>query len=144
MKTKIKKQTISFEFKGKKHNFSFTPEDAEYCESFESHGIVFDVYYNEDYEDICVYEVIGDKMQEPAIYKKNILSKAEFDSTDVKYYLKDKKGKILLTTKSGNEASDFSVINKKKVTEMFIIDKNDNERWFIFDKNHKMIEVKMN
>lgn len=64
-----KKQTIMFEYKGKKHKFSFTPDEPDEWTAFESHGMTFDVHYDADYGHIVVYL---DGNYDKTIYKKDI------------------------------------------------------------------------
>lgn len=63
MKTKIKKQTINFKFKGKSFKFTFTPEETDWWTAFQSKGFEFDVHYCEEYDHIVVYEVIDGEAQ---------------------------------------------------------------------------------
>lgn len=68
------KQVIEFEYKGKNHKFSFVPDEPDMWTSFESHGLVFDVHYDEDYNEIVVYKVIDNEAQlEKSVYSKSIM-----------------------------------------------------------------------
>jgi hypothetical protein len=70
------KQVIEFEYKGKNHKFSFVPDEPDMWTSFESHGLVFDVHYDEDYNEIVVYEVIDNEAQlGKSVYSKRIMKK---------------------------------------------------------------------
>lgn len=64
----MKTKKIVFQFKGKKHQFSFVPTDSDEWMAFTSKKNTFDVHYCEDYKSINVYEVINNK----ADYKKSI------------------------------------------------------------------------
>lgn len=68
-----KEHKIKFDYKGKTHEFSFKPEESDWWTGFESHGISFDVHYDEDYGDIVVYEVVnGQTKTDKTIYKQKI------------------------------------------------------------------------
>lgn len=65
----LPKQVLKFDYKGKKFNFKFTPEEEDWWTAFEQHGFQFDVHYLEDEDnDICVYLVVNGKGQ----YNKTI------------------------------------------------------------------------
>jgi hypothetical protein len=69
-------QSVEFEYKGKNHKFSFVPDEPDMWTSFESHGLVFDVHYDEGYNEIVVYEVIDNEAQlEKSVYNKRIMRK---------------------------------------------------------------------
>ena len=73
----FKEQTVEFIYKGKKHKFTFTPEDSNEWSAFTSHGIEFDVHYDEDYNHIVVYEYFKELEDQPyeTIHKQKIYAK---------------------------------------------------------------------
>lgn len=115
-----KKQTIMFEYKGKKHKFSFTPDEPDEWTAFESHGMTFDVHYDADYGHIVVYL---DGNYDKTIYKKDIprtdlheykrggnisdrtnyLSKRDID------HIETKSGKVI----KGSQVVDGAYVKKK-------------------------------
>lgn len=69
----MQRRRIEFVHRGRKHIFSFTPEDEDWWTAFQSNGVTFDVHYDENYDHIVVYEVLngyGDYSK--TIYKKSI------------------------------------------------------------------------
>lgn len=68
--------TIEFEHKGKQHKYTFTPEEEDWWDSFNSNGQTYDVHYDEDYGTISVYEY-SDKGTDytNTVYSKNIFAK---------------------------------------------------------------------
>lgn len=66
--------TVKFTHKGFEHTHTFTPTERDYWEGFESHGIEFDLNYDEEYNFIVVYEVINGKAQtQTTLHKQNIV-----------------------------------------------------------------------
>jgi hypothetical protein len=70
-------ETIEFEYKGHKHKFTFTPEQEDWWTAFESHGLEFDVHYDEYYGDISVYEVVDNKADVTNTVYNRKINKAE-------------------------------------------------------------------
>ena len=58
-------QTLDFKYKGKRHKFTFTPEDSDEFIGFNSHGIEFDAHYDEDDNRIVVYEYFKELEDQP-------------------------------------------------------------------------------
>jgi gas vesicle protein len=130
-------QSISFDYKGFKHEFKFTPEEQDWWTAFQSNGLEFDVHYDEDYGDILVYEVVdGKSMVEKTIYKKKIEnnlfneggSVGKFNPATATFFIKDSSGKLLKKTKSANAASDFYSTSGKTGISVTAIDKDGNEK----------------
>jgi len=61
----FKEQTLDFKYKGKRHTFTFTPEESDEWVTFKSKGIDFDVHYDEDDNNIVVYEYIKELKTQP-------------------------------------------------------------------------------
>lgn len=55
----FKQQNLVFTFNGIDHQFSFTPEQTDWWTSFRSHGQIFDVHYDENYDHMVVYQVVN-------------------------------------------------------------------------------------
>ena len=61
----FKEQTLDFKYKGKRHKFTFTPEESDEWVTFKSKGIDFDVHYDEEDNNIVVYEYIKELKTQP-------------------------------------------------------------------------------
>ncbi len=52
---------VKFQFNNKNFKFKFKPDDEDWWTAFKAKGMEFDVHYCEDYNQICVYQVINNE-----------------------------------------------------------------------------------